>query len=75
MQAADIRDEDLRRIYAQALAAGIGPVPYLAKNVMLKGLGLSDQAWDTLINQIFERGANLYAGKEARFHWDAEGSG
>ncbi|MFZ2358812.1 MAG: LamG-like jellyroll fold domain-containing protein, partial [Anaerolineae bacterium] len=73
LKAADIRDEDLRRIYAQALASGISPVPYLAKNAMVKGLGLSNDAWETLVEQIFERGAKLYAGKEARFAWDAKG--
>ncbi len=48
LQAADIRDEDLRRVYEQALASAGKAVPYLAMDAMLKNTGLSRQAWKEL---------------------------
>jgi hypothetical protein len=73
LQAADIRDEDLRRVYAEALAAGIGAVPYLAKNAMQKGIGLSDRQWNSLVEHIFARGAALNYGKQMKFSANADG--
>ncbi len=54
LQAADIRDEDLRLIYVEALAAIGRIVPYLAKDAMTRGTGLSEQAWTKLSNDLFE---------------------
>ena len=61
LQAADITDAGLRDVYIKAATALGGSVPYLASNTMLKGLGLSENAWADLVNGILKvRRAKFY---------------
>ena len=64
--AADIRDEDLRHAYVQALASGIGAVPYLSKYRMLKEV-LNEGAWEYAVERLFDSGAYKTVGSKMKY--------